>query len=169
MDITTDRIKELRQESGAGVMECRNALLETGGDKAKALQMLQERGLLKAQARAGKVARQGLVVSYIHSGGRIGALVEINCETDFVARTDEFKELARNIAMQVAAMSPVFVCKEDVPAGTEVDFATACLLLQPYIKDPTKTIQDIIAEVIAKTGENIKVSRFARFELGQTC
>lgn len=169
MDITTDRIKELRQECGAGVMDCRTALLESGGDKAKALQLLKERGLLQAKKRETRVTKQGLIVSYVHGGGRIGALIEINCETDFVARTDEFKELAHNIAMQVAAMSPQFVCKEDVPSGTEIDFATACLLLQPYIKDPTKTIQDVIADVIAKTGENIKISRFSRFELGQSC
>jgi elongation factor Ts len=149
-------------------MDCRTALLETGGDKAKALQILQERGSLKAKKTAGRVAKQGLVEAYIHGGGRIGAIVEINCETDFVARTDEFKELVHDIAMQVAAMSPEFVCREDVPAGADVDFATACLLLQPYIKDPTKTVQDVITEVIARVGENIKVSRFARFELGQS-
>ncbi len=171
MDITTDRIKELRQETGAGVMDCRTALVDTGGDKAKALQILQERGLLKARKTAGRVTKQGLVECYIHGGGRIGAMVEVNCETDFVARTDEFKDLAHNITMQVAAMSPEFVCREDVPVGAEVDFATACLLLQPYIKDPTRTVQDVITEVIARVGENIKISRFARFELGQypTC
>lgn len=167
LEITTDQIKDLRQESGAGIMECRNALKETAGDKAKALQLLQEQGMVKAQKSSGRTVKQGLIVSYIHAGGRIGALVELNTETDFVARTDEFKELAYNIAMQVAAMSPEYVSKEECPTGAEIDFQNACLLLQPYIKDPGKTIQDIVTELIAKTGENIKIGRFARFELGK--
>jgi elongation factor Ts len=167
IEVTTDKIKELRQESGAGVMECRNALVSSGGDKAKALQILQEQGLIKVQKTAGRTAKQGLVECYIHGGGRIGALVEVNCETDFVARTDEFKDMVHNIAMQVAAMSPEYTSKEECPTGVEIDFQAACLLLQPYIKDPTKTIQDVINETIARVGENIKVSRFARFELGK--
>lgn len=167
MDITVEQIKELRGESGAGVMECRNALAETKGDKAKALEILQKQGLVKAQKTAGRAAKQGLVVSYIHGGGRIGALAEINCETDFVARTAEFQELAHNVAMQVAAMAPEYLSKNECPTGVEVDFQNVCLLLQPYIKDPTKTIQDLMTELIAKTGENIIISRFARFELGK--
>jgi elongation factor Ts len=167
LEITTDQIKKLREESGAGVMDCRNALKETDGDKAKALELLQKQGLVKAQKTAGRVAKQGLVVSYIHAGGRIGAMVEVNTETDFVARTAEFQELAHNIAMQVAAMAPEYLSRDSCPTGVEIDFQNACLLLQPYIKDPTKTIQDIITELIAKTGENIVVSRFARFELGK--
>ena len=167
MEITTEQIKELRKDSGAGVMECRNALKENNGDKAAALKWLQEQGLVKAQKSVGRVAKQGLVVAYIHAGGRIGSLVEVNTETDFVARTEEFKELAHNIAMQVAAMDPEYLSKEDCPTGAEIDFQSACLLLQPYIKDPSKTIQDIVTELIAKTGENIKISRFARFELGK--
>ncbi len=167
MEITTEQIKELRQESGAGIMECRNALKETSGDKAKALEILQKQGLIKAQKTAGRVTKQGVVTSYIHSGGRIGALVEINCETDFVARTAEFQELAHNIAMQVAAMAPEFLSKNECPTGVEIDFQNACLLLQPYIKDPSRTIQDVVTEIIAKTGENVVISRFARFELGK--
>lgn len=167
MEITTEEIKKLREESGAGVMDCRNALKETNGDKAKALEILQKQGLVKAQKSAGRTTKQGLVVSYIHAGGRIGALVEVNSETDFVARLAEFKELAHNIAMQVAAMSPEYLSKNDCPTGKEIDFQNACLLMQPYIKDPTKTIQDIITELIAKTGENIVISRFTRFELGK--
>jgi elongation factor Ts len=167
LDITVEQIKELRGESGAGVMECRNALAETKGDKAKALEILQKQGLVKAQKTAGRAAKQGLVVSYIHGGGRIGALAEINCETDFVARTAEFQELAHNVAMQVAAMAPEYLSKNECPTGVEVDFQNVCLLLQPYIKDPTKTIQDLMTELIAKTGENIIISRFARFELGK--
>jgi elongation factor Ts len=167
LDITTDQIKALRQECGAGIMECRNALKETNGDKAAALKMLQEQGMIKAQKTAARVAKQGLIVSYIHAGGRIGSLVELNTETDFVARTAEFKDLAYNIAMQVAAMSPEYLSKEECPAGVVIDYPNACLLLQPYIKDPSKTIQDIVTELIAKTGENIKIGRFIRFELGK--
>ncbi len=167
MEVTTEQIKELRQESGAGVMDCRNALKETNGDKAAALKLLQSQGLVKAQKSAGRVAKQGLIVSYIHAGGRIGSLVELNTETDFVARTNEFKELAYNLAMQVAAMDPQYISKEECPTGAEIDFQNACLLMQPYIKDPTKTINEIITELIAKTGENIKVGRFVRYELGK--
>jgi elongation factor Ts len=167
LDITTDQIKELRQECGAGIMDCRNALKETNGDKAKALEFLQKQGFKKAEKTAGRSAKQGLVVSYIHGAGRIGSLVEINCETDFVARTAEFQELARNIAMQVAAMAPEYLSKNECPEGAIVDYTNACLLLQPYIKDPTKAIQDLVTELIAKTGENIVVSRFTRFELGK--
>jgi len=165
--ITTEQIKKLREECGAGIMECRNALKESCGDKEKALDILQKQGAVKAQKSAERVVKQGLVTSYIHAGGRIGALVELNTETDFVARTEEFKELARNIAMQVAAMNPEFISKEECPAGAKVQLPDVCLLMQPYIKDPSKTIQDIITELIAKTGENIKIGRFARFELGK--
>jgi elongation factor Ts len=167
LEITTEQIKDLRQESGAGVMDCRNALKETNGDKAQALAILQKQGLVKAQKSSGRTAKQGLIVSYIHAGGRIGALVEVNCETDFVARTAEFQELVHNVAMQVAAMAPEYLSKNECPTGVEVDFQNVCLLLQPYIKDPARTIQDIVTELIAKTGENIIVSRFTRFELGK--
>ena len=148
-------------------MECRNALKECSGDKAKALKMLQEQGASKAQKSVNRTVKQGLIVSYIHAGGRIGSLVELNTETDFVARTNEFKDLAYNIAMQVAAMSPEYISREECPAGADIDFQAACLLLQPYIKDPSKTIQDLVTELIAKTGENIKIGRFTRFELGK--
>ncbi len=166
MKISKDLILELRDASGAGIMDCRNTLIGVEGDMEKALQMLKEKGLLKAQKKAERITTQGLVEAYVHTGGRLGALVEVNCETDFVARTDEFKELAHNLAMQVAALSPQFVSKEEVPEGADIEPESACLLLQPYIKDPTKTIQDIIVETVAKVGENIKVRRFARFELG---
>ena len=148
-------------------MTCRNALLEAEGDTEKALQILKEKGILKAQKKAERTANQGLIESYIHTGGRIGALVEVNCETDFVARTDEFKELAHDLAMQVAAVPPQFITQDEASGESDIDLQTACLLLQPYIKDPTKTVQDLILETIAKVGENIKVSRFARFELGK--
>lgn len=166
MKISTEMVKELRSQSGAGIMECRNVLLEVKGDVEKALQILKEKGLIKAEKKAKRATAEGLVEAYIHIGGRIGAMVEVNCETDFVARTDEFKELAHNVAMQVAALSPQFITKEEVPEGAEIEPETACLLLQPYIRDPSKTVQDVVVETIAKVGENIKVSRFARFELG---
>lgn len=167
LQISTDQIKSLREESGAGVMECRNALVKAEGDKAQALKILQERGLVKAQKTAGRTAKEGMVYSYIHAGGRIGAMVEINCETDFVARTDTFQELVKNVAMQVAAMDPQYLSKDSCPTGVEIDFQNACLLLQPFIKDPGKTVQDLLTETIAKTGENIVISRFIRYELGK--
>jgi elongation factor Ts len=167
LEITTDQIKDLRTESGAGVMDCRNALKEANGDKAEALKILLKQGFVKAQKTAGRAAKQGVVTSYLHAGGRIGALVEVNAETDFVARTTEFQDLAHDIAMQVAAMAPEYLSKDTCPTGVEIDFQNACLLLQPFIKDPTRTVQDLITALIAKTGENIVVSRFARFELGK--
>ncbi len=149
-------------------MACRNALIEAEGDTEKALQILKERGILKAQKKSERVTDQGLIEAYIHTGGRIGAMVEVNCETDFVARTDEFKNLAHDLAMQVAAMPPQFITKDEITADKDdAELQTVCLFLQPYIKDPTRTVQDIVTETIAKVGENIRVSRFARFELGE--
>ena len=166
MEISIEMIRELRYQCGAGIMECRNALLEVDGDMEKALQILKEKGLLKAEKKAKRATAQGLIEAYIHTGGRIGAMVEVNCETDFVARTDEFKELAHNLAMQVAALAPQFITKEEIPERADVEPQAACLLLQPYIRDSSKIVRDVIVETIAKVGENIKVRRFARFELG---
>ena len=166
MEITAADVKELRNMCGGGIMECRHALVETGGDKQKAADLLKERGCLKAAKKAERVTAQGLVESYIHTGGRIGAMVELNCETDFVARTDEFKHLAHDIAMQIAAMNPLYITSEEVPTGVEFEAETACLLSQPFIKDPTRLVKDLMVEVIAKTGENIRVGRFIRFEIG---
>ena len=160
-------MKELREKTGAGVMDCKNALTETGGDPDKAGKLLQERGLAKAEKKAGRVACEGLVEAYVHPGGRLGALVELNCETDFVAHTDEFKELAHDLALQVAATAPQFISAEEVSLGMESDPSEVCLLAQPFIKDQTKTIEEIIAEVIAKVGEKIRVGRFERFEVGR--
>jgi len=148
-------------------MECRNALLETEGDMEKAIKVLKQRSLFKVEKKRNRSALQGLVEAYIHTGGRIGAMVEVNCETDFTARTDEFKELAHHLAMQVAAMPPQFISREEVPEGADIEAQTACLLLQPYIKNLDMTVQDIIDETIAKVSENIKVGKFARFELGE--
>jgi len=167
LEITTVSVKELREQSGAGVMECRNALLEAEGDIQKAFAILRERSLLKAEKKKTRSVTQGLIEGYIHAGGRIGAMVEVNCETDFAARSDAFKELAHNLAMQVAAQEPKFISKEEIPEGVDAEPLAVCLLLQPFIKDPSKTVQDIITEAIAKVGENIKVSRFVRFELGE--
>ena len=166
MEIATTMIKELREQTSAGVMACRTALIEAKGDMKKAVKILEERSLIEARKKVERETTQGLVEAYIHTGGRIGALIELNCETDFVANTDEFKNLAHNLAMQVTAQDPLYVTCEDVPEGARSQPEADCLLEQPYIKDPSKTIQDIISETIAKTGENIKISRFARYELG---
>jgi len=166
LDISTASIKELRNKCGAGIMDCRNALVGADGDMEKALEALKEQGYLKAAKKAERITEQGLIETYVHIGGRIGAMVELNCETDFVARTDEFRELAHNLAMQVAAMCPQFVSEEEVPPESDVEVETACLLQQAYIRDPGITVKDVIVQAIAKVGENIKVSRFVRFELG---
>ncbi len=148
-------------------MECRNVLVEAEGDIEKALQILKQQNFFKAEEKSKRSASQGIIETYIHTGGRIGAMVELNCETDFVARTDEFKELAHALAMQIAAQDPQCISEEQMPEGADIEPKIACLLLQPYIKDPEQTIQDVINETVAKTRENIKVGRFARFELGQ--
>jgi elongation factor Ts len=165
--ISAVQVKELRERTGAGIMECKSALEETDGDVERALSVLQERGLAFAEKRAHRETTQGLVECYIHAGGRIGAMVEVNCETDFVARTDDFKALAHELAMQVAATNPLSVAEDDLPSGAEGDPAELCLLRQPYIRDNGRTVDDLVKEIIAKTGENIRVRRFARFELGQ--
>ena len=167
MEIPTSKVKELRSQSGAGIMACRNALLEAEGNTEKALQILKQQSLSQVEKKAGRSTTQGIIEAYVHIGGRIGAMVEVNCETDFAARTDEFKELAHYLAMQVTAQAPQFISKDEIPKEANVKPGEACLLLQPYIKNPDKTVQDIITETIAKVGENIKVSRFARFELGE--
>lgn len=161
----TEQIKELRGITGAGILDCKRALEEVAGDIIGAVEILRQQGLATAEKKAKREARQGLVEAYIHTRGRIGALVELNCETDFVAQTDELKELAHNLAMQVAATDPSSIGGDELPE--EMDPSQACLLLQPFIKDPGKTVQDIITETIAKVGENIRIKRFARFELAK--
>jgi len=167
VQISTDKVKELRDQSGAGIMECRNALVKTEGNIQQAIEILKQQSLLKVEKKKTRTASQGLVEAYIHAGGRIGAIIELNCETDFVARTDEFKKLAHELAMQVTAQDPQFVSAEEAPEGVEGGPQAACLLLQPYIRDPSLTIQDIINQTIAKVGENIKVGKFTRFALGE--
>ena len=196
-DISMELIKELRQRTGAGIVECKKVLQETGGDVDKAVELLRKRGAAKAEKKAGRATAQGVIASYIHAGGKAGALVEVNCETDFVAMTEDFQNLAREIAMQVVAMSPKYVSPEEVPdeviqkekeilreqaisegkpenvvekvvEGRFAKFlAENCLLEQPWIKDSTKTVEDLINEYIAKLGENIKVKRFCRFQIGE--
>ena len=165
--ISAPQVKELRERSGAGVMECKRALEEADGDVERAVAVLQERGLAMAEKRMHRETSQGLIDCYIHAGGRIGAMVEVNCETDFVARTEDFKVLAHELAMQIAATNPLSIAEDDLPSGAEGDPAELCLLRQPYIRDNSRTVDDVVKDVIAKTGENIRVRRFARFELGQ--
>ena len=164
MPSSTELIKELREKTGAGIMECKRAIEDATGDLARAEQLLKERGLAKAAKKVGREANQGVVDSDIHAGGRIGALVEVNCETDFVARNEAFRALVHEIAMQVAAMNPSRISADDPSAdGAEGDVP---LLDQPFIRDGSKTIRDLVTEGIAKLGENIVIRRFARFELG---
>src|SRR5438270_5139882 len=159
MAATTQQIKELREKTGAGIMECKRAIDE-GGSIEGAEKLLKEWGLATASKKAGREASQGLIDSYLHSG-RIGALVEVNCETDFVARTDDFRTLAREIAMQVAATNPSRISAQEASTGGDVP-----LLDQPYIRDPGRTIQDFVNETIARVRENVVIRRFASFELG---
>lgn len=159
-------VKELRDASGSGVMDAKRALEEADGDMTEAAAILRERGLAAAAKRAERETGQGVVDTYIHAGGRIGALVEVNCETDFVANTDEFRTLVHEIAMQVAAMNPAVVSADDREAGLEGADEEVALLSQPWVKDGSKTISELVQDSIAKTGENIRVRRFARFELG---
>ena len=167
MAVTTEQIKALREETGAGVMDAKRALEEANGDAKRAKEILRDKGVAAAAKRADRETLNGIVESYIHAGGRIGVLVELNCETDFVANTDDFRGLARNIAMQVAAMSPLVVSPEERTAEHEGPDEEVCLLKQPFIRDPGRSIGDLVSETVAKTGENVRVRRFVRFELGR--
>ncbi len=196
-NITAQMVKELREKTGAGMMACKKALIETDGDMDKAIDKLREMGLASAKKKASREANEGKVVSYIHAGGKIGVLVEVNCETDFVANTDDFNNLCKDIAMQIAASEPLYVAKEDVPqdviekekniqkeqlrqqgkpenmldkiAEGKINkyFEEVCLLEQPFIKDGSVKIKNLIESAIAKLGENIVVRRFARFKIGE--
>ncbi len=165
--ISAALVKALRDKTGAGILDCKQALLNSDEDVEKALELLRQRGLAIAEKKASRVVSQGIIEAYIHHGEQIGAMVEVNCETDFVAHTAEFRELAHDLALQIAAMSPKFISSdEESSTEGEEDPQQTCLLLQPFIKDPNKTVEEVIAETIAKVGENIKVRRFTRFELG---
>lgn len=166
MPVSTEDVKRLRDETGAGVMDAKRALEESDGNFDRAREVLREQGIAQAAKRADRETSQGMVEAYIHGQGRIGALVELQCETDFVARTDAFRELARDIAMQVAAMSPLALTAEEVPADHAGAAEEHALLTQAFIKDGSKNIQELVQEVIAQTGENIRIARFSRFELG---
>lgn len=190
VDGKTELIKELRARTGAGVMDCRTAVEQAGGDLEKAIELLRAKGLATALKKASRTASEGLVEAYVHAGGRVGGLVEVNCETDFVARTEEFKRLAHDVALQVTASSPEYVSREVIPADVverqrqefarelvgkpaaavegrlEKWFNDVVLLEQPFIRDESKRVRDILTEAIAKFGENILVRRFARFKLG---
>jgi elongation factor Ts len=201
MEVRAESVKELRDKTGAGFMDCKKALSEAGGDLDQAVRWLREKGLAVAAKKAGRVTSEGLIGTYLHAGGRIGVLVEVNCETDFVAKTPDFQGLVKELAMQVAAASPAlprYVRREEVPPEVveqereiyraqakssgkpdkviekivdgKVDkfLSDICLLEQPFIRDPEKTVKDIVAEAIAKLGENINVRRFARFQLGES-
>ncbi len=196
-EITAAMVKELRDKTGAGMMDCKKALQEAGGDFDKAVELLRKKGIAKAAKRAEREANEGVVTAYIHPGSKLGVLVEVNCETDFVAKTDDFQEFAKNIAMHIAASSPLAVKREDldqeviekekqlyreqalesgkpehivdkiVEGRLEKYFSEVCLLEQPYVKDPDKTIKDLLTETIARVGENITIKRFARFRIGE--
>ena len=196
-EITAALVKDLRERTGAGMMDCKKALSATEGDIEKAIDFLREKGLAAAAKKAGRVAAEGLVEAYIHGGGRIGVLVEVNCETDFVAKTDAFKELVKDIAMHIAATNPSYLKREEVPIAEleheqtvlaeqarnegkpekiiekmvtgriEKYYKEVCLMEQPFVKDPDKTITELITESIAKIGENISIRRFARYQLGE--
>ena len=167
MTITTADIKALRELTGAGIMDSKRALEEAGGDIERAQDILREKGIASAAKKSDRETEQGIIESYIHSGGRIGAMIEANCETDFVARTEDFKALAHDIAMQVAAMNPRFIDESEIPDGDDVDPQESCLLQQPFIKDPGVTIDELVKELIGKLGENIRIRRFSRFSLGE--
>lgn len=177
MAISASQVKELRDKTGAGIMESKRALEETDGNIEKAINLLKQQGLAKADKKSGRAASEGLIEPYIHGAGRIGAIVEVNCETDFVARTDDFKKLAHDLAMQVAATSPLYLSADEVPedaykaledeyGSREKALEAVSLLDQPFIKDGKVTIRDLVRENIGKLGENIQVRRFARFEVG---
>ncbi len=165
INISAALVKELRDKTGAGMMACKQALIESGGDMAKAQEILRTKGLAGAAKRSGRRAAEGAIDAYIHMEGRIGAMVEVNCETDFVARSEDFRKLAHDIAMQIAATNPTYIgTEEDIPDDLLPDEQP--LLKQPFIRDPGQSIQGLVHEAIGKLGENIVVRRFARFELG---
>ena len=197
MDITTAMVKELRERTQAGMMDCKKALIAVNGDMDKAIEYLREKGLSQAVKKAGRVASEGMVDSYIHMGGKIGVLVEVNCETDFVAKTDTFKALVHDVALQIAASNPLFINKEDVPQDNldkereilraqalnegkpekivermvegriEKYYKEVCLLEQPFVKNPDITVQDLVNEATLASGEKIAVRRFTRYERGE--
>lgn len=174
MDVTVDSIKELREMTSCGVIECKKALEEAKGDLEKAKVILQKRGLELAAKKGGRVAKEGRIETYIHQGAKIGVIVEVNCETDFVAQNEDFRKFTRDIAMQIAATNPKYIKREDVPEDVlaeqkdaETFIGEQCLMEQPFVKDPKKTIQDYIHGLIASIGENIFINRFIRYKVNE--
>ena len=167
MSVDAKTVKVLREKTGAGMMDCKRALVETDGDLEKAVEALRKAGVAKAEKKADREVGEGRIGSYIHAGGKIGVLIELNCETDFVARTPEFRELIHNVAMQIAAMSPRYLSKDQLPEGTDLPAQEVCLLEQPFIKDPSRSINELVLDVIARVGENVQIRRFERFGLGE--
>lgn len=167
MAVSLESVKELRELTGAGMLDCKKALEEAKGSLDKAKEILRKKGIDVAAKRAERVTAQGLVQAYIHHDSRLGVLLEINCESDFVARTEDFRTLAQQIALHVAGAAPLYVSADDMPKDSKEDPKEVCLLLQPFVKDESLTIQDMLTETISKTGENIRVRRFVRFELGR--
>ena len=165
MAVTVDQIRSLREMSGAGIMECKQALEESDGDLDKAAEALRQKGFAKAARRSDRATTEGLIEAYVHTGGRVGGMVELGCETDFVARTPEFKALAHDIAMQVAAMSPRYLSEADIEEGDSSPPAQVSLLQQPFIKDNSRLVSEVVQELAAKVGENVRVIRFARMAL----
>lgn len=174
MNISKEQIQQLRQETSCGVMDCRKALIETSGDFKKAKEVLIKKGLEIAAKKADREAKQGRIESYVHLGNKIGVLLEVNCETDFVARNEDFCRFAKDVAMQVAAAEPKYLKREDIPKDDlrevkdkEGFYKQSCLMEQVFIKDPSLTIRDYLASLVAKIGENIIIRRFARYKLGE--
>lgn len=167
MEVTVELVRTLRESTGAGIMECKNALVASQGDLEKAAESLRLVGFAQVAKRSDRVTNQGLVEAYVHTGGRVGAMVELGCETDFVARTAEFKKLAHDIAMQVAAMGPVYVDESDIEEGDDRPASQVSLLRQPFIKDNSSSVGEVIQEIAAKLGENVRVLRFTRLALGE--
>ena len=167
VNISAAQVKDLREKTGAPMMDCKQALTEAKGDMEQAVVILRKKGVSVAAKKAARVTSEGSVASYIHAGGKIGVLVEVNCESDFVARTDDFKHLVTAVALQVAGSNPKYLSKEDMPKGSDEDPKLVCLLEQSYLKDESMTIGELVRDTIAKTGENMRIKRFARFELGR--
>lgn len=167
MPFSADDVKRLREETSAGMLDCKKALDETNGNFDRAKDVLRKRGFEAGAKRADRATREGVIQSYIHHNSRLGVLLEVNCESDFVARTEDFRKLVQQIALQIAGANPLYVSPDEMPEGADRDPKEVCLLLQPFVQDESRTIEDLIGETISKTGENVKVRRFARFELGR--
>jgi elongation factor Ts len=197
VEVSASMVKDLREKTGAGMMDCKKALTETGGDFQKAVDYLRQKGLATAAKRAGRIASEGRIGSYIHAGGKIGVMVEVNCETDFVAKTDDFQAFAKDVAMHIAASSPLYIRREDVSPEVlqrereiyqaqardakkpekiidkivdgklEKFYGEVCLLEQPFVKDPDITVQDLLNGLIGKLGEKVEIRRFTRFQVGE--